>query len=374
MNAVVESTTVNTADQAQGATLVLPGQTPQGEYILSVLLKRTYDIIPGKRCVRAESDQPVIPGDVHWGNPMNSTVRFESDFVPFKLGTDVVLNGMAHAPRGIPATYCNVAIRIADRRKDIRVIGDRIAKFVKSGTPILSEPTPFKTMELRYERAYGGIDVYSDKKTSYPYPRNPLGCGFIVENTEDGFENLQIPNLEDPNDLLTPERLCIHEYPNWKGQPKPTGFGWFPKYYLPRAELAGIMPADRETEQELRKAYAALVPAEHRDTYLSNGIRDMDFHFFNGASSGLIMPYLTGDEEIATANLGPEGIVSFHLPGDMPEIGMDIGEGIMQTKVVIHTVMIHMEERQVDIVWRGAVPYKGPDWLVEMRKMETIIS
>ena len=32
---------------APGLTIVLPGQTPAGEYILSVLLKRTYDIVPG---------------------------------------------------------------------------------------------------------------------------------------------------------------------------------------------------------------------------------------------------------------------------------------------------------------------------------------
>ena len=32
--------------------VVLPGQTPQGEPILSVLIKRTYDIAPGKQCVR----------------------------------------------------------------------------------------------------------------------------------------------------------------------------------------------------------------------------------------------------------------------------------------------------------------------------------
>ena len=36
----------------------------------------------------------------------------------------------------------------------------------------------------------------------------------------------------------------------------------------------------------------------------------------------------------------------------------------------MQTVMIHMDERQVDLVWRGAVPYRGPDWFPEMRKME----
>jgi len=32
-----------------------------------------------------------------------------------------------------------------------------------------------------------------------------------------------------------------------------------------------------------------------------------------------------------------------------------------------------MEDRQVDLVWRGAVPYPGPDWLPKMKKMEVLI-
>jgi hypothetical protein len=185
----------------------------------------------------------------------------------------------------------------------VRVIGDRKAFFGKEHVPPFSDPVPFTTMDLRYERAYGGIDVYSDKKTSYPYPRNPLGRGFIVEYTKEGIENLELPNLEDPNDLLTPDRLCVSEYSRWQDQPMPAGLGWFPKYWRPRAELAGIMPADRPVEQELRKAYSAFLPATQRPNYMKNGIRDMDFRFFNGASPGLVMPYLNGNEEIATANL-----------------------------------------------------------------------
>ena len=374
MDVAVETVPPSESDASQGASVLLPGQSPEGEYILSVLLKRTYDIVPGRPCVRAEEDRPVIPGDVPWGNPMNSTVRFESDFVPYKPATDVVINGKAYAPKGKPTTACSVAIKIADRRKDVRVIGDRKAFFGKKTSPAFSDPVPFTTMDLRYERAYGGIDVYSDKKTSYPYPRNPLGRGFIVANTKQGIENLELPNLEDPNDLLTPDRLCVSEYSRWQDQPMPAGLGWFSKYWRPRAELAGIMPADRPVEQELRKAYSAFLPADQRSHYMKNGIRDMDFRFFNGASPGLVMPYLTGNEGIATANLAAEGIVSFSLPGDRPEIGLDIGEGVKQTKVVIHTVMIHMEERQVDIVWRGAIHYPGPEWLVEMKKLEIVVT
>ena len=373
MDAAVGTVPPAESDATHGATVLLPGQTPQGEYILSVLLKRTYDVVPGRPCVRSEADRPVIPGDVPWGNPLNSAVQFESDFIPYKLATDVVVNGKAYAPNGKPTTACTVSIDVADHRKEVRVIGDRKVFFDKNAPPAFSDPVPFTTMELRYERAYGGIDVYSDKKTSYPYPRNTLGRGFIVENTKAGIENLELPNLEDPKDLLTPDRLCISEYSRWQEQPMPAGLGWFSKYWRPRAELAGIMPADRPVEQELRKAYSAFLPADQRIHYLKNEILDMDFRFFNGASPGLVMPYLEGNEVITTTNLGAEGMISFSLPGDRPEIGLDIGGGLKPTTVVIHTIMIHMEVRQVDIVWRGALSYPGPDWLVKMQKLEIVI-
>ena len=360
--------------ESRGRMVMLPGQTPEGEYILSILLKCTYNIVAGRPCARADEDREIIPGDVPWGNPMNTTVRFESDFVPYKLATDVVINGRAYAPEGKPTEMCTVTLQIDDHRKDVLVIGDRKVHLDNNRTPVFSDPAPFETMDLLYERAYGGIDVYSDKKTAYPYPRNTMGRGFIVAGTETGMEHLELPNLEDPADLLTPDRLLVEEYSRWEDQPMPVGFGWFSKYWRPRSELAGIMPADRPVEQELRKAYSKFVPKDQRGAYLKHGIRDMDFRFFNGASPGLVMPYLRGDEMINTANLGPEGMISFSLPGDRPAIGVDIGEGMKSTEVVVHTVMIHMEERQVDILWRGALPYPGPDWLVEMKKLEIAVT
>ena len=374
MTMPADSATVTDTVQAHGVTVVLPGQTPEGNYILSVLLKRTYDIVPNEICSRADMDKPLTPGDVPWDDPMNSSVRYESDFIPFKLATDVVCNGTAYAPGGIPTASCVVALQVENRRKEVLVLGDRVARFVEDGTPRFTEPSPFLTMDLRYERAYGGIDVYSDKVASYAYPRNPMGRGFVVTNSARCVNDLALPNLEDPNARLTPEQLCLGDYQRWERQPVPVGLGWFPKTWLPRAQLAGVMPADRATEQELRQAYAKLVPAPQRDAYIKHGLPDMDFRFFNGASPGLIFSSLTGGEHIVTENLSPEGQVAFQLPSDMPRLGLDIGSGVQEPSVVLHTVMIRMDDRQVDLVWRGAFPYPGPDWLPQMRKMDVSVA
>src|SRR4029453_2596379 len=120
--------------------VVLPGQTPKGEFILSVLVKRTYDISPGKRCGRADRDRKLIGGDQHYGDPMNSSVEFEADFVPFKLATDVVLNGKAYAPRGKATPAFNATLSVGPHRKEVRVIGDRVSRYREGGDPAFTDP------------------------------------------------------------------------------------------------------------------------------------------------------------------------------------------------------------------------------------------
>jgi hypothetical protein len=356
-----------------GKHVVLPGQTPDGAYILALLLKRSYTIVPGRRCVRAPADQRLYAGDVHYGDPMNTAVRYEGDFVPYKLATDVVLNGRACAPGGRPVQMLPTALIAGSHRKDVLVIGDRVARHREGGAPVFTEPAPFSEMDLRYERAYGGVDIYSDPKVQCVYGRNHLGRGFAVANVPRAVDNLPLPNLEDPRDLLTPERLTIGHFIHWEQQPMPQGFGWYSKYWRPRALMAGVMPADRATERELRAAYTQLVPPAMRPMYDQTGLPDMDFRFFNGASPGLVLPYLAGDEPIRTVNLSPDGDLVFALPGERPRMALDVGFGPQEDAAVLHTVMIRLEEREVDLVWRVAIPYPGPDWLPQMRKMEVSV-
>jgi hypothetical protein len=370
--AVQNSSSVSVAERTI-QKIVLPGQTPHGEYIFGILVKRSFDIVPGGRCTRSTMDKKIIPGDVHYEDPMNSTVRFESDFVPFKLATDVVLNGRAHAPRGQSATVLTVSLIIGRHRKDVLVLGDRVAHYNGKREPVFTDPQPFKTIDLRYERAYGGVDIYSEPKMQCVYPRNHLGRGYVVANTKRSIENLPLPNFEDPKDQLTPTRLCVGDFMNWERQPIPQGFGWTMKMWRPRSSYAGVMPADRALEQELRKAYSTLVPPAQRKLYEQTQLPAMDFRFFNGASIGLVLPFLSGAEQVRLLNLDVEGDTQFQLPDERPRVGLDIGQGMQEPEVVLHTVMIRMEVRQVDLVWRAAVPYPGPDWLPKMKKMEVLI-
>jgi hypothetical protein len=350
--------------------MVLPGQDPEGRYVLSVLLKRTYRIVPGERCVRAEEDRKLVTGDEHYGDPRSSSVRFESDLVPWKPGTDVVVHGSVVALGGKPVDRLIASLIVAGRRKDLLVIGDRAVRWRRLRDPEIGEPEPFVEIPLRYEYAYGGVDIYSDPALPCIYPRNHLGKGFIIARKRRAVEELELPNIEDPEDPLGPERLFVNHFIYWDRMPMPQGLGWVAKYWRPRADLAGILPADREVEQELRRAYAPALPEEQREEYLAQSLPVVDFRFFNGASAGLVFDDLRGDEEIHTIHLTPGGERSFALPGERPEIALDIGEGPQWAEVALHTVQVRLEEDEIDLVWRGAIPYEGPEILPRLRKLE----
>lgn len=354
-----------------GERIVLPGQTPDGQHILAVLLKRSYTIVPGQACRRASKDRKLVSGDVHFDDPMNSTVRYESDFVPFKLATDVVLNANAYAPKREPVEELMASVGIGDSVvRSVHVIGDRKAHYRSGGDPAFGDPIPFTVMPIRYERAFGGVDVRSDLKVACPYGRNHLGRGFAIRNAPEVVENLELPNIELPTDRLTPERICCGHFIHMDQLPEPAGFGWTMKVWRPRMLLAGVMPADAALARQLRQACRQAVPAEQRVMYDQTELPAMNFQFFNGASNGLVLPYLRGDEVVRTKHLTPEGRMDFLLPGEAPRIGIDIGDGARTPEVRLHTVMIRLDEGELDLVWCGAIPFPGPDWLPEMRRLD----
>jgi hypothetical protein len=359
---------------AAGRSIVLPGQTPEGEHVLSVLVKRTYRIRHGYPVTRSPADAALVPGDVHFGDPMNSTVRHESDFVPWKCETDVVLDGTAQSPDGTPVQALTARLAIGNASKSLLVLGDRIAHHRDRQPALFSDPRPFTTMPLRYELAYGGVDVRSDPTIACVYGRNHLGRGFVIRDAAETVDGLALPNIEDPEDRLTPQRLCCGHFMEMDRQPVPQCFGWIMKYWRPRMLLAGVMPADAALARELRTAYRRVVPPAQWPLYDQTELPPMDFRFFNGASPGLVMPYLVGDEGVQLDNLSPGGVLAFQLPGERPAITLDIGFGPARGETVLQTVMIRVDAGEVDLVWRAATPFPGPDWLPEMRRFDLDIA
>jgi hypothetical protein len=344
--------------------IMLPAQDEKGKPVLSVVAKRTYDIVRGGPCRPSAAQHPLIAGDVFFnnGNPLATSCELESDYIPYKLATDVVLNAKAYAPGNKPIPLLIAELQLGKTSKRIAVFGNRKCVYRTFGNPVFSDPEPFTSMELRYENAYGGTDVKSHNGREYMYPRNPIGKGFVLKRKRGSIEELELPNLEDPENGLTPDYLIVDEMKYWQQFPLPQSFGWYGKSWFPRASFAGVMPADTLLYDQLREAQIGYLPKEHIESFKKLKMQIMDFRFFSGATPGLSLPFLKGDESIRLFHCNPDfPEFVFSLPAEKPHIAINIGEGAQETDVALHTVMILKEKNQVCLTWRGALPYQGPE-------------
>jgi hypothetical protein len=60
-----------------------------------------------------------------------------------------------------------------------------------------------------------------------------------------------------------------------------------------------------------------------------------------------------------------DGELRFRLPTEKPQLMLDIGVGESVLSPALHTVCVRVDDAQVDLVWRGAHPYPGVEWLPE---------
>ena len=359
-----------------GIVQIVPGQNDRGEQSFAVLVKRTYRIEADAPATRIEEDRPFRLIDEYYdaGDPEWSVVQYESEVAPFKHFTDVVVVAKAYAPRGVPTARMSVGVQVGDRRKILVVTGDRRCHFRQNAAPVFSDPEPFQEMEIRYDRAYGGRDETSIPTIPFIYPRNFMGVGVALKNVEAAVEGLALPNIEDPQDLLTPERVIIEEPDRWHLQPLPQGFGWRQRAWYPRSALLGSFPPFLDPGTVTAEEQMGLLPRDHVALAKQFRLKPFDARFANGASFGMHFSGLTGDEAIALGGLTPGGLLRFSLPGETPRIGLDLGAGLKELEPVLHTVSIRPEDGELDMIWRGAHAYGGYRWLSKMTRLHAEVN
>jgi hypothetical protein len=358
-------------DKPVEETAILPSKDENGSPIFSLLVKRTYDITPNQAATRAGQTYPLVKVDRYYddGDAETSTVREETDLLPYKIATDVVFIGKAYAPGGEPVQQMSVGLQVGTTRKALRIIGDRHCVYRSGQDPEFTDPTPFAEMEIRYDRAYGGADMCSDPNLPFYYPRNQRGTGVAITNIPEVVDGLVLPNVEDLYDPLTPDRVIVGEPQRWVSQPLSQGFGWFQRTWYPRCSFVGSVPGMMDPDTELPEERLGLVPKGQLALARQFRLPSFDVRFNSGASIGLAVPFLSGGEPVRLIGLHPEGELQFTLPTERPRMSLDIGLGVNELPVVLHTVCMRMDAMQVDLVWRGAHVYPGIEWLPEMKRM-----
>jgi hypothetical protein len=300
-----------------------------GRDLLAVVVKATYELRARGSLVVAAKQAPVEMSGTYNGDgdPEISSPRFEPEVAPFKLATDVVLIGHAHAQQP-NTTRLDVGIQVGPVSKVARIFGDRV--WTSSlGFRGPSHPVPFETMPLIYERAFGGWDrTPGDEDRHMVEARNPVGIGYRPTRHSVFEEGAPLPNIEDPN----------HGISDFADTPIPVGFGFTGPSWTPRKAFGGTY------DEAWVKDRMPLLPT------------DFDPRFYSAASPGLIAPgYLDGNEEITIVNATPEGRVTFSLPGEPPPrctvVTRTRPDAYLEMQ--LDTVIIDTDASSVMLLWRG---------------------
>ncbi|NUO47248.1 MAG: DUF2169 domain-containing protein [Polyangiaceae bacterium] len=284
-----------------------------GAEVLLVAVKVTFDIGHGHAPRLSARQVPLARVPRHHGDPTRTSLAHESDFVLEKRATDVLLFGHAYARDGAPTIASEVRVRIGDLQKRVVVFGDR--RWVRGfGGFRLSDPEPFVKMPLDYERAFGGAG----------HRENPLGVGAVVDRG--GPETTPVPNLEDPDDLLTsPDEdkraMC---------------FGPIARDWPTRRALAGTY------DERWRQERHPLVPDDFDDDFWQCAPADQ-------------RAQVRGGEAVELVGVSPRGPIRFELPRIRLSFRTRVGKKMVEHGSSIHSMVLEPNEGRMVLVFQSSL-------------------
>ena len=311
--------------------LWLPGRLDYPGHSLTVVVKGTFRLAPDTPASLEEAQLPIGP-DVPFpaDGETPASPFYDSDLAHFKPRADRLLVGRCHAPGARPVAECRVTFGVGSWSRSLRVVGDRYWDRGLVRTKI-SEPQPFRTLDLRYEQAFGGAG----------FEENPLGKGFPPGGKLKSGMQVALPNIEDPAAPIASPA----------DRPHPAGFGPLSRTWAPRTTRLG------------RYGHAWF---RNRCPWFPE---DLDWRAFNAApEEAQAEGYLRGDETVLLENLRPEEPrFRSKLPGQRvrcfvqrnPAAG---GDAFEELTMNLDTLWIDAESLRLVLVWRGACDTVSPEF------------
>ncbi|MBP7126182.1 DUF2169 domain-containing protein [Myxococcota bacterium] len=348
---------------------------------LGVVIAKAAFRVGEDRIPRPDAEPAAIrEADVPWEgeDPAVVPLRAESDLVFRKDRADVVVLATAHAPEGKAVPSFDVEVGIGRHRRVLRIFGPRQAVYRGPANPSLkkpvedlprfTDPDPVRKVPVTPTMAYGGTARFrvpgTDTVMDIPCPTNPFGRGYCVQNSPEGLDGLPLPQIEDPERLLTPGTLVqdmgAPDTVPWAAILSPYGRAWYP-----RAAYAGVPPWDAPRVRDLVRAQAdALDP--QADAQAIEMLRTYEPpllapEFFQCGAPGLVFPRLEGDEVFLLRNLTPGGYLSFNLPGVRPRVVIGEGTEAREVPVALDTLIFDAESSRLELTFRGRLVLESPE-------------
>jgi len=297
----------------------------EGRETLMVIIKGTFDFSQGASRV-SDQQAPVVVSDEYYGDPVETSIRLSTDFLPRRTCTGVTLSGHAIASGG-SARQMNVGLRVGPLVQKAVVFGERI------GYGSINSPALFERIPLIWENAYGGLDTsHDDVKYHDSHSANPVGKGFFAKRSKLDTDSVPLPNIEDPDHLLRGSA----------DKPAPIGFGPVPPFWQARSQYAGTY------DDDWQKNRAPLLPD------------DFDERFLQAAPAALTCDgFMKGNERCVLLGMTPEGKVQFDLDIKGPTIGVRFARKGLRSKPELESLHFDTDTRQFFVTWKSMIDIQG---------------
>lgn len=231
--------------------------------------------------------------------------------------------GNAYAPPGREVQQLDVNLALGNIKKTVRVIGDREWR-----DGCITQPKPFQSMPMVYERAFGGVHIVDDEIQTAEL-RNLIGTGFAGKRKGKEMNGISLPNLEAPANLIK----------DIKDQPEPACYGFCASNWQPRVAYAGTYD---EAWQQNRAPY---LPTDYDSRFLSMAHRE------------LIYPgYIQGGEPVKIMSMHKSGNLQFKLPHVKLAAMVNLAGQEKRLVFQMETLIIEPNQLQLSMVWKAALP------------------
>lgn len=303
-------------NESWGTVRCEPVLDRHGRDVAVVIAKVAYAISPAGRVTL--TFRPVRAGDTPDGF---GGVLYPDDVVEEKPGTDVLLVGSAHPPRGKTVDRQLAWLVVGPIRKVVQVFGKR--RYVKDlGGILIGPPAALGETPLRWDQCFGGRELSGGELKEEPF--NPLGRGVALDpKTLVGTEAPCLEPVADPSTGRTPHasHACF--------APIPTDFE-------PRRRLAG-------THDEAWVKHRAPVRP-----------KDFDLRHHTSAIPELHADKpLSPDEPFEIGGVIPEGLWKFQLPSYAFSFRAKVLGEERELPTHLDTILVDADRRVVELTWRA---------------------
>jgi hypothetical protein len=305
--------------------------------------------------LRLDPDQGELFGEEYfYDDDLEASLRFESDFVPFKPAGDLILNAYSYSatPReswvcGVkairhPKGYTNPPQTLVEQQ--LRVYGERYWQDNVRGWGVGSI-VPTTKVALRYEYAFGGfvLDPYAGKASEegaeylHYDEQNPVGRGWLHKKM-DRSQPIPMPQIEAIDNPVT------KAYTSYA----PVGLGAIHRSWLPRRNFAGTFD-----EAWLEKKHPVMPDdfdewfnqAAHPALQLTRG------EYFHGGDTIVLHRLLPGKEAQAFRLPDFHMIAKQHIAQEQLSFALEIDT------IVVDILSEDMSENAIYVSYRARVPY-----------------